>query len=850
MDVSTSFAPAEDASGWRTFRREESTIAWVVEHTRGPSVALVGCPDKILLLSLLSERHRVAAYVPEPSVLDEWLASLAVDDRDLIDVTRERALTGDRVGKSADTVIVIGWPTEIGGPDGVLRSIRERLGSVGSRLLLVLPNFAEVCLRENEFDIAGFVSDARRLTVPEQMSLIDEALVFVGEFGGPGPGVWRRFEQVVWPGLLRDAVRSVGLRRRREVEGLRQRLGRLRGLISSTSYRVGTSVVTAANRPQTLIWLPAVLWRLYRSRRNRLSGRRGDSRQRTVFPSMLLPHPGASDRPVVAAILDTFSDYCLRYELDLVRLTPEGWRREIDKSSPAFLLVESAWTGNEGRWRGLIVHNQSLELNPLRDLVAYCRTKEIKTVFWNKEDPPNFDFFIAAAIQFDVIFTSDSDCVQLYRDVHGHHRVFEMPFAAQPRIHNPCRGEDWPRYPVCFAGSWRGDAYEERTESVPILLDPALSFGLHIMDRNLKRVDTRPNLRFPDRYQGAIKGSLNYEQMLTAYRCYDVMLNVNSVTASPTMFSRRVFEALACATPVVSLDSVGMRLMLGEHVRVARTMDETSAHLGELLTDDEARVREGHLAYRHVHQHHTYRHRVDMIFQEVGIALTRRRRPVVSMIVALRNTACLASVLADFAAQVYLERELLVVIADRSAESKHAESKVREVGNADVVYAEAAATLSARLNRGIAEARGEYVAIVNEVDRYGKHYIEDMMLAAEFSGAEVLGKRTYFVYQQPEDEMALINEGNEHAFGNYVASSTTVARRALLRDLPFERKTPDAHRRFLNQASKNGCRIYSADRFNYLRVRDEPVGETSTDYGLSGGVSKQQRGLELSRVMI
>ena len=54
--------------------------------------------------------------------------------------------------------------------------------------------------------------------------------------------------------------------------------------------------------------------------------------------------------------------------------------------------------------------------------------------------------------------------------------------------------------------------------------------------------------------------------MLTAYRCYDVMLNVNTVTGSPTMFSRRVFESLACGTPVLSSESVGMSRMLGGHV--------------------------------------------------------------------------------------------------------------------------------------------------------------------------------------------------------------------------------------------------------------------------------------------
>ena len=147
-------------------------------------------------------------------------------------------------------------------------------------------------------------------------------------------------------------------------------------------------MVALANRPQDLWRLPGTLWRLYRARRNRPAGRVLELREQIAFEPAPLPQPEASGQPVVATILDTFSDYCLRYELEPVRLTPRHWRREIEASAPAFLLVESAWVGNEGLWRGLIVHNQSLDANPLRDLVEHCRTKGVPTVFWNKEDPP------------------------------------------------------------------------------------------------------------------------------------------------------------------------------------------------------------------------------------------------------------------------------------------------------------------------------------------------------------------------------------------------------------------------------------------------------------------------------
>ena len=338
---------------------------------------------------------------------------------------------------------------------------------------------------------------------------------------------------------------QVGTKKTAQLEQQVNRLWqRVQMLQSSASYRTGNALVMVAKEPRTLWRLPALLWRIYQSARPRGSKRttgtsRRDAAGLVTFPALEVPPPQKTDVPVVAAILDTFSEYCLRYEADLVLLTPRNWQREIARVRPAFLLVESAWSGNNGAWRYVITHNLTREFNPLRDLLRYCREHGISTVFWNKEDPPNFDFFIDAAKQFDIVFTSDVDSIPRYRELCGHDRIYTMPFAAQPRLHNPCRESTWPQHAVCFAGSWVGEKHRERTEFLRFLLEPALRFGLHIFDRNLNRTDLgrkAPMYRFPDRYQTAIKGSLNYEEMLTAYRCYDVMLNTNSVTDSPTMF--------------------------------------------------------------------------------------------------------------------------------------------------------------------------------------------------------------------------------------------------------------------------------------------------------------------------
>ena len=826
------------------FQAGHDVAVWAAKHLRGPRVALAGRLSAATLLALAREGRPITAYVSDPSYLEKWLASRVVDHRNVIDLHGLTDIDADGPCPSINTVAVVGFPNETDGSGSLLERLRG-FASAGSRFMLTVPDFGSECSRVNGFDISSFIGDARLLLTPVHLSVTDDTLRFIGEFGEPDADAWSVFESEAWPVLLRDGIRSVAVRSRSEVAGLLLRLERLRG---SMPYTVGAAVIAAARAPATFWRLPLTLWRLYLSRRSRSDARAVKSRHEIVFPPIPLPQPTASSaRPVAAAILDTFSDYCLRYELDLVRLTPEHWRREIETSSPAFLLVESAWAGNEGRWRGLIVHSQ-MGRNPLFDLVSYCREKGITTVFWNKEDPPNFDFFIAAARQFDVIFTSDANCVPHYREICGHDRVHVMPFAAQPRIHNPCRDKAWPRYPICFAGGWKGDAYEGRTESVPILLDPALAFGLHIMDRNLRKANSRPSFRFPERYQEAIKGSLAYREMLTAYRCYDVMLNANSVTESPTMCSRRVFEALACATPVVSLESVAIQAMLGEHVRVTRTREETAAHLEALLGDDEMRVREGHLAYRHVHSRHTYRHRVEKILREVGLGDIPSAASVVTVLGVLRDAERLESLLDDYVAQSHREKQLLVVVVNDGIDTDAVESRVRGVGNAEMLHFGSLA-FGGRLNQAVAEATGTYICLFEDADKYCEHYIADMMLAADFSGAEVLGKSSYFSYDQSRDLVVLRNEGEDHAFVESVAASTIVARREAMLNLPFVIEARDFAGSFFSQATKSGLRIYSADRFNYLEVLSNDIEEPARA-GQRGELPMGRRALPLNRVSV
>jgi glycosyltransferase involved in cell wall biosynthesis len=291
----------------------------------------------------------------------------------------------------------------------------------------------------------------------------------------------------------------------------------------------------------------------------------------------------------VAAVVDEFTRASLAPEVRLLSLDARLWPIEIAWFRPDFVFVESAWRGHSDTWKKKIASYPGRRRSVhLPALLFACRRLGIPTAFWNKEDPVHYDRFVAAAAGFDAVFTTAAERVADYRRDLGHDRIAALPFAVQPAIYHPDPGADpRPRADrILFAGSYGESHFPERRRQLEMLLDGALAVPgaeLCIFDRNAAAVD--PDKRFPDRFAPHIAGSRSYRALADEYRAARVGLNVNSVTDSPTMFSRRVVEMLACGLPVVSAPGRGITELLGDLVTVVDSADQARAACAALLTD-------------------------------------------------------------------------------------------------------------------------------------------------------------------------------------------------------------------------------------------------------------------------
>ncbi|XAS62928.1 glycosyltransferase [Micrococcaceae bacterium Sec5.8] len=529
-------------------------------------------------------------------------------------------------------------------------------------------------------------------------------------------------------------------------------------------------------------------------------------------------------------IMDDFSSAAFAAEWTVVVLRPDSWEEQLRDGALDFVVVESAWAGNAGLWRGKITGPAGPSA-VFRELLSGCRAAGVPAVFWNKEDPPHYEDFLPAATLFDHVFTTDANMLPRYRADLGHSRISVLPFAAQPRIHNPARPRHgWHAREIAFAGMYFAHKYADRRRQMEYLLGAAVDAtagkrpGFEIFSRQLGK---QTQYQFPGVLKKHVVGSLSYQQMLTAYKAYKVFLNVNSVTDSPSMCARRIFEITAAGTCVVSTPSVAITEFFPEGEIPTADTREGATHLLKALTaNPDYAERLVHKAQRRIWSEHTYTHRAQSIATAALPApAPAAGRAQVSVLVSSFRPQQLAHVLAGVAAQQGVDVQLVYLAHGFEIDDAAFRRQCLETGIADaVVLQEPQQTLLGEcLNRLVVRADGRFATKWDDDDVYSPLYLGDQVHAMMYSEAAVVGKRAHYMHLAGAGATILRNPQLEHRYVEAVSGPTIFAATETFRQFPFEPLQRGEDSRFLRDVIEAGARIYSADRFNYCQMRGADV---------------------------
>jgi glycosyltransferase involved in cell wall biosynthesis/spore maturation protein CgeB len=591
-----------------------------------------------------------------------------------------------------------------------IRTVADGLGVLGRARTLPVDDILEGEITRL-LDQAVCVMRAARHQAVQQLQQSEEALL-------------RRTGDLIEA----DRLSSVAQRQRealeRKIEIAQQQTEKVKGMLS---FRLGHALIHQTKSVKGVLELPKILWRLQQDASGRTTdetGLRGIVRRlarsrgrnvvvkpsttavtrRTVVPAQQFSPPfeiatGADlKRLRIAGVFDEFTAQSYAPECELISLHAATWQAQLAEHPPHLLFIESAWQGAGGSWDRKIVHCA----RELRDLAEYCRERKIPTVFWNKEDPIHFGTFLNTATLFDAVFTTDFDCIHRYRELLGHERVYVLPFACQPRQHNPIEKFE-RKNAACFAGAYYTRYPERQRDFTRILLKLLERGAVEIFDRNHGKTDV--DYQFPAAFREYIVGNLPFSEIDRAYKGYRYAININSIKTSQTMFARRVFELLASNTLTVSNYARGIRLLFGDLVVATDSPGELGAALAELDDEQTARLRRL-VGVRKVLAEHTYQNRLAYLVSKVfdGV-VPPRLTPTITVVAAPRTDRERGEISAAFERQSYPHKQLVLVTPATD----------------------------------VAEIEGEYIARFADGDHYGEHYLQDLALATLYHGGPVIG---------------------------------------------------------------------------------------------------------------
>jgi hypothetical protein len=526
------------------------------------------------------------------------------------------------------------------------------------------------------------------------------------------------------------------------------------------------------------------------------------------------------------SIMDEISEECWRYEMTSYPINRNNYNAQISGSTADFCFLESCWKGNKGSWEYAFTSPGLKHANAqaLLELIPRVKNK-MPLVFWNKEDPMHYERYLPIAKSANIIFTTDEMKVADYQRDVPEANIYAVPFAAQPIICNPSDRFRTEPESVCFAGSYYGVGHDERKRQMDALLPSIIEFDGAIYDR-MSKIDS-DRYKFPEQYVPFIRDAVPFTEVVNLYKRFKVFLNVNTIVESPTMMSRRVYELLACGTPVVSTPSKAIEEQFPGIVHVANDAKEANVIIEKLLTDDNFWEKTSHLGYREVMKKHTYTHRLQSIKQALGYE-AGEETPLVSIITCTRRPNMIDRIVENMTRQNHSNCELILMLQDFSDDQRNEllmklKSKPSNLKRVEVLVNDSQdITLGERFNYAATYAKGSYIAKMDDDDFYFDYYLSDMLIPFSFGGYGMVGKQELYMYLSESKKLIKRFQNMKHREVDFVAGPTFVIKKSVFDQVKFESRNTGEDSSFIKNVQAAGYKIYAADPFNFIQYRADP----------------------------
>jgi len=262
----------------------------------------------------------------------------------------------------------------------------------------------------------------------------------------------------------------------------------------------------------------------------------------------------------------------------------------------------------------LVVHGSRTPL----EMVRYAHRKGSTTVLWLLEDPFEIDRHRMMVKAYDYVFTNERQAVKEYRRP----RVFYLPFACNPRVHKSIAVPSKYRSDVCFVGM----GFPNRIKILNALVPLLKNLNVKLIGNWERWGKLHPKLR-----RFIVPVVSNFTEIQRYYNGAAVNLNIHRDPVNPqygnkkkvksTSPNDRAFILAGCgAFQLVdkSCPDLWACFVEGRELVGFSNSDDLAKKIRFYLKRPDLRKQIGRAAQKRAYRRHTYRRRLQELFQKIG----------------------------------------------------------------------------------------------------------------------------------------------------------------------------------------------------------------------------------------
>ncbi|CAM2773168.1 glycosyltransferase [Paenibacillus taichungensis] len=191
----------------------------------------------------------------------------------------------------------------------------------------------------------------------------------------------------------------------------------------------------------------------------------------------------------------------------------------------------------------------------------------------------------------------------------------------------------------------------------------------------------------------------------------------------------------------------------------------------------------------------------------------------VSIIACTKRQSYIRNLFKNYSRQIHAKKELIIIINNNNIPLKPYLSLAKKFPNVHVYRLPERISLGACLNYAIKKTKYNYIAKFDDDDYYAPYYLTESLLTFQRTKADVIGKRSHYMYLRGSKTFILRFPQDEHRPVTLIPGATLVFKRKVINKVPFPNQSVGEDDLFCIRSKRKGYRVYSAGKNNFVAIR-------------------------------